>query len=263
MDLLERKLQLLEQKGWFEGVDHQRDALDRLLPTIRAAADPIMRDLYLKEVSERTGVSREVLLQQVTARPDPGFAGGGSAPPEPRRWGPSERPGEGTSGRREATRRRAVDAGERDLLRVLMKDRGWIARAASEVPPERFELPAFREVYEALLRSPENAGSQIFLEELSPSARKAWTWLDGFEAKYGAPDLDRMYVGACSALEVRPLRRQLADLTRRLQEPDLTMTAEAFDVLMGERARLKQEIAARFPEEMLKRSMRRGDVDAR
>jgi hypothetical protein len=41
------------------------------------------------------------------------------------------------------------------------------------------------------------------------------------------------------------------------------MTAEAFDVLMGERARLKQEIAARFPEEMLKRSMRRGDVDAR
>jgi DNA primase len=263
MDLLERKLQLLEQKGWFEGVDHQRDALDRLLPTIRAAADPIMRDLYLKEVSARTGVSREVLLQQVTARPDPGFAGGGSAPPEPRRWGPSERTGEGTSGRREAPRRRAVDAGERDLLRVLMKDRGWIARAASEVPPERFELPAFREVYEALLRSPENAGSQIFLEELSPSARKAWSWLDGFEAKYGAPDLDRMYVGACSALEVRPLRRQLADLTRRLQEPDLTMTAEAFDVLMGERARLNQEIAARFPEEMLKRSMRRGDVDAR
>jgi hypothetical protein len=101
------------------------------------------------------------------------------------------------------------------------------------------------------------------LEELSPSARKAWSWLDGFEAKYGAPDLDRMYVGACGALEVRPLRRQLADLTRRLQEPDLTMTAEAFDVLMGERARLKQEIAARFPEEMLKRSMRRGDVDAR
>jgi len=208
-------------------------------------------------------VSREVLLQQVTARPDPGFSGGGNAPPAPRRWGPGERPPEGTGGRRETTRRRAVDAGERDLLRVLMQDRGWIARAASEVPPERFELPAFREVYEALLRSPENAGSQIFLEELSPSARKAWSWLDGIEAKYGAPDIDRMYVGACSALEVRPLRRQLADLTRRLQEPDLTMTAEAFDVLMGERARLKQEIAARFPEEMLKRSMRRGDVDAR
>ena len=64
MDVLERKLQLLQQRGWFEGVEHQRDALDRLLPTIRATADPIMRDLYLKTVSERTGVSREVLQQQ-------------------------------------------------------------------------------------------------------------------------------------------------------------------------------------------------------
>ena len=67
-------MQLLEQKGWFEGVDHQREALDRLLPTLRAAADPITRDLYVKEVSERTGVTREVLLQQVTARPDPAYA---------------------------------------------------------------------------------------------------------------------------------------------------------------------------------------------
>jgi DNA primase len=265
MDLLERKLQLLEQKGWFEGVDHQRDALDRLLPTIRAAADPIMRDLYLKEVSERTGVTREVLLQQVTARPEPGSAAGPgrSDAPEPRRWGQGERPAAGAGARREVARRRVIDAGERDLLRVLMKDHGWIARAATEVPPERFELPAFREVYEALLRSPENAGSQIFLEELSPSARKAWSWLDSFEAKYGSPDLDRMYVGACSALEVRPLRRQLAELNRRLREPDLAMTAEAFDVLVGERSRLTREIAERFPEELLKRSMRRGDVDAR
>jgi hypothetical protein len=72
-----------------------------------------------------------------------------------------------------------------------------------------------------------------------------------------------MYVGACSALEVRPLRRQLAELNRRLREPDLAMTAETFDALVGDRARLKREIAERFPEELLKRSMRRGDVDAR
>src|SRR6185503_9340794 len=100
MDLLERKIQLLEQKGWFEGVDHQRDALDRLLPTIRAAADPITRDLYLKEVSQRTGVSREVLLQQVTARPEPGSVGGpsvrGDEPAERgQRWGQAERAPDG------------------------------------------------------------------------------------------------------------------------------------------------------------------------
>ena len=41
IDLLERKIQMLERKGYFEGVEHRREALDRLLPTIRAAADPI------------------------------------------------------------------------------------------------------------------------------------------------------------------------------------------------------------------------------
>jgi DNA primase len=264
IDLLERKVQLLEQKGWFEGVDHQRDALDRLLPTIRAAADPITRDLYLKEVSERTGVSREVLLQQVTARPGPGYAGGadGDAPPPASR--PHPEPDAGSQGRlREGVRRRQIDAGERDLLRVLMKDRSWVPRAAAEVPPERFETPAFREVYEALLRSPESAGSQIFLEELSSSARRAWAWLDSFEEKYGTPDLDRMYVGACSALEVRPLRRQLAALNRQIKEQDRAMTSDDFDALVQERARLNREIFTRFPEELLKRSIRRGDVDAR
>ena len=34
-------------------------------PTIRAASDPITRDLYLKAVSDRTGVSREALQQQL------------------------------------------------------------------------------------------------------------------------------------------------------------------------------------------------------
>ena len=70
-------------KGWFEGVEHQRDALDRLLPTIRAAADPIMRDLYLKKVSERTGVSREVLQEQA-ARPGSGSADRQPPAPEAR-----------------------------------------------------------------------------------------------------------------------------------------------------------------------------------
>ncbi len=61
VDLFERKIQLLERHGWFEGVEHRRDAVDRLLPTIRAAADPITRELYLSLAAGRAGVSKEVL----------------------------------------------------------------------------------------------------------------------------------------------------------------------------------------------------------
>jgi DNA primase len=250
VDLLERKIQLLEQKGWFEGVDHQRDALDRLLPTLRATADPISRDLYLKMVSERTGVSREVLLQQVAAKP--------AAGPSPSAAGPGQR----IDPRRPAVRRR-VSSAERDLLRVLIKERDWLVRAVAEVPPEWFETPELREVYESLTRSPENAGSGLFLEQLSPSARQAWAWLDSIEPKYGAPDPDRTYVDACRTLEARPLVRQLNALTRRLREQAAGLAAPDFDALIQERSRLTQELTSRFPEEMLKRPIRRGDLDAR
>ncbi|MBA3319346.1 MAG: DNA primase [Gemmatimonadales bacterium] len=253
IDVLERKIQLLEQKGWFEGVEHQREALDRLLPTIRAAADPITRDLYLKAVAERTGVSREVLREQAAARP-----------PSP---SPTPPPPDGLA-RVEAKpvrpvkRRRAEDLGaERDLLRVLMKEPAWLARAATEVPVDWFETSALREVYEALRRSPENAGSGIFLEQLSADARRAWTWLNGWEAKYGAPEPDVTYVAACRALEARPLRRQLAALNRKKSEGALT--SEEYETLVRERQRLTTELSSRYPEELLKRKLRRGDVDAR
>ncbi|HEX6669733.1 MAG TPA: DNA primase, partial [Gemmatimonadales bacterium] len=120
IDLLERKIQLLERKGWFEGVEHQREALDRLLPTIRAAADPITRDLYLKTVAERTGVSREVLREQAAAR-----AAAPAAPPPD-----APTPGRGRPVR--PARRRKADAevaAERLLLWVLMRDRSWIPKA--------------------------------------------------------------------------------------------------------------------------------------
>jgi DNA primase len=255
MDLIERKIQLLELRGWFEGVDHQREALDRLLPTIRAASDPIMRDLYLKKVSERTGVSREVLQEQA-ARPAYGSPERPSPPPESRH-------GQGRPVSRPPAKKRRVDAAERDLLRVLIKAPGWRERAAREVPPDWFETPELREVFVAIIGSPETVEAGLFLEHLSPGARRAWAWLDSIEAKYGSVDPDVTYADAWRALEVRPLRRQLAALERRQQEPVAALTAADLDALVAERHRLITEISSRFPEELLKRPMRRGKLDAR
>jgi DNA primase len=249
VDLLERKIQLLEQRGWFEGVDHQRDALDRLLPTIRAAADPITRDLYLKEVAARTGVSRETLVQQVAAKVEP-------APPPPS--APRGGPGMPRPGAPPAPPR--ADPNERELMRVLVGHPEWLTRAAAEVPPEWFESPALREVYESMLRSPENTGAVIFLEQLSPGARRAWQALNAIEAKYGTTDPDQTYVACCQALEVRPLRRQLDALGRRIRNG---LPAEEYESLMQERKRLEQEIAARSPTESWKRYNRRANRDAR
>ncbi len=99
------------------------------------------------------------------------------------------------------------------------------------------------------------------MEQLSPEARRAWAWLGGLEPKYGVPDADRTYVDACRALEVRPLRRQLTALARKRREGGLSQ--EEYDTIVRERQRLTREISSRYPEELLKRKLRREDVDAR
>ncbi|MDH5234835.1 MAG: DNA primase, partial [Gemmatimonadota bacterium] len=65
LDVFDRKVQLLERAGWFTDLQHKRRALDRLLPTIRAASDPVTRDLYLARAAEAAGVAREVLLAEL------------------------------------------------------------------------------------------------------------------------------------------------------------------------------------------------------
>ncbi len=47
VDVFDRKLQLLERKDMFKDTKAKRRALDRLLPTIRAASDPVTRGLYV------------------------------------------------------------------------------------------------------------------------------------------------------------------------------------------------------------------------
>jgi DNA primase len=84
VDVLERKIQLLDRKGLFRTLEGRREALDRLLPSIRAARDPITRELYIARAAEWSGVGRDVLEQEVgrleaAAPPAARQAGGGGA----------------------------------------------------------------------------------------------------------------------------------------------------------------------------------------
>src|SRR2546423_1304481 len=52
IDVFERKIQILERGGWFTDLRRRREALDKLLPTIRVTADPLTRDMYVSQTSE-------------------------------------------------------------------------------------------------------------------------------------------------------------------------------------------------------------------
>lgn len=71
IDLLDRQVQLLERRGWFADLRHRRTAIDKLLPTIRAAKDPLTRDLYLARLADATHLDKATILAEAESRPDP------------------------------------------------------------------------------------------------------------------------------------------------------------------------------------------------
>ncbi len=203
VDVLDRKIQLLERKGWFEGLEHRRDALDRLLPTARAAADPIARDLYLGRISERTGVSRAVLEREESSRPP--------APPE-RLAGPAPR------SQSPALPGRSRHPGarlEQQLLKTILSGGAWLERAREEIPPETFEVPSCREIFEAVLALSPSAPPSAALDGLSPQAQDAFQRLlqSATEERAAGVSFDEVYVGALQGLRARAVSRSLAPVS--------------------------------------------------
>jgi DNA primase len=210
IDLLERKLQLLERKGWFEGVEHRLQALDRLLPTVRAAADPMTRDLYLTIISERTGLSKDVLAQQSRAAPVTRRVA--PAPPAPA-----------------AKARGAGRAFERQLLQTLMAGDDWVQRARTEVPPDLIEDPLYRAMYEVLLAQPE--ATRQLPSGLSREGEILWAELRERTQGVAQQEVSGVFDRTVQILQARPQYRVLATL----KDP-------------GEKTRLRANLRTRYPE---------------
>jgi DNA primase len=174
VDVLERKLQLLAEKGWFEDLERRRSALDRLLPTIRAAADPITRELYLSRVAERTGVAKDVLERELRSGVARGAPSRQASPPA-------------TIGRVAAPSRGAGW----DLLRVLLVAPSFRERARESIRPEAFEVPEQRELFAALV-SEGTAGDQP-PPGLSAAAQLQWSRLREAADELEGANLDEMF----------------------------------------------------------------------
>jgi len=145
IDVFERKIQLLERAGMFSELHKKRRALDRLLPTVRATSDEIMRDLYLSRASEVSGVAREVLERELTGRSAPSS----SAPIRTvaPRISPEARVRRGD--RRAQHGERGASA-ERELARAMLSVRSRVEQIAEKLDEETFRDPVYRAIYHAL-----------------------------------------------------------------------------------------------------------------
>jgi len=130
VDPLERKIQILDRKAFFSSLPGRRRALDRLLPTIRAAKDPVTRDLYLARVAEAAGVRAGTLENELVALPARPLSVGPSAPTA----GPQEFPSNA----------------EKALLLLMLVSDEWKSRVLAVVDAENFAFSPYRAVFEAL-----------------------------------------------------------------------------------------------------------------
>jgi DNA primase len=220
VDLFERKIQMLERKGWFENVEHSREAVDRLLPTIRATADPITRELYLSLAAKRAGVSKDVLEQELASDRSAGQWGRGVGGPErARSMGVSAASPQVGRARRNP---------ETQLLTALLAAPEWMDRAREELAPSLFESPRLREIFEALLRR--EAASDQIPEGLSEEAARAWSYLKEAAHDPNRPDSATLYDRSAQILRARPQYREM----HTLADP-------------GDKQRKRSELRARFP----------------
>ncbi len=139
VDVLDRKIAILEERDYFGSIDSTRRALDRLLPTLRAVTDPRQRDIYLATVAERTGVRIDTLEAELREARAP-------RPGPPRRATPVRR--------RPAPRFHGLGV-ERQLLLLLIKHRDWIDKAAERIGPADLEDAGYRAIFEELINDPE------------------------------------------------------------------------------------------------------------
>jgi DNA primase len=226
VDVLDRKLQILEQRGFFGDIEGVRHALDRLLPTVRAAADPALKDIYVSRVAQRTGVRRETIERALTsdrplfgavaARRDRADADRRSG--EERRAGPKPERSRGA---------------ERQLLQLLLRDATRIEPASRVLQPSHFRDAIYRELYDWVL------GGTNDLERLSADARQQLELLQNEPMEFG--EGDRAFDDMVGDLLVRPLKWEERRLRREMkQSTDDAERSELYRQIIALRVRERE-----------------------
>ena len=246
IDVFERKIQILERGGWFADLRRKRQALDRLLPTLRATSDPLTRDMYLGHASDAAGVTRDLLEREISAPARgrgayagrPPTPGGNEANPREQRGRPSPPPD--IARVRRGERRRVggerTTAAERELTRVLLHRPAYFEQVIERVGADSFRDPELRRIFAAMVEHGADAGFDVLAGSLSGDA--VVLMQDLLEETGGLEHADETVAGSLAAIHK-------GDLARRMEEIDASMplaTDDQKDSLTQEKMQLVEEL---------------------
>jgi len=241
VDVMERKIQILDRRGWFSDIEHRREALDRLLPTIRATKDPIQRELYLGLVAERSGVGKAVLEQEVNSASS-------LARLAPRATRPTEAP---ASRPAEPTRADGARA-ELVLLQLMVANGEWRTRCREGILPEWFEEPGRRELFEAVV-AVAGDGPAVPPEGTPPKLAERWARMLA-EPLPATGQEDRLFNDASRRLERRPKQRECDALLAQIR----TASDAERGALMARHVKMVRDLRDEYPELSSAKGFNRG-----
>jgi DNA primase len=227
VDILERKIQILTRRGFFGSLSGRRRALDALLPTIRAATDPIARDLYLARVAEAAGIRKETLAEEVSGRMEaPRPSAAPLAPPAEEQFGPAAQT-------------------EKSILLVMLQSAEWKARVLAEVDRENFSSARYRAVFDALAEDrPER------LDEISARVLE-----DLQAAGLGVVSADDVFAWAINNIEADRKSREIIRLQREI---DIASETDKARLTLEKRALTDERNAKRPTWKILETARRKG-----
>ncbi|NUO39706.1 MAG: DNA primase [Gemmatimonadaceae bacterium] len=243
IDVFERKIQILERGGWFADLRKKRQALDRLLPTLRATSDPLTRDMYLGHASDAAGVTRELLERELNAGPrsrmgragrDPGPAVAHAAEQRGRPTPPPD-----MARVRRGDRRRTTERGtgaERELLRVVLHRPAYFEQVVERVGVEQFRDPELQRIFAAMIEAGPDASPEALAAGLDEDSVAVLQEL--LEETGGLEFAEKTIVGGLAVLHER-------ELTGRMEEIDRLMplaNGREKDALMSEKMELVREL---------------------
>ena len=223
IDVFDRKVQILERGGWFADLRRKRQALDKLLPTIRAAADPLMRDLYVARTAEVAGISKELLYRELATTGERGarapVASSASDDEPPLEMPPDladEPPPRSGERRAPVDRRQGRHAqgarAERELIRALLHFRRYVDAVAERIGAESFEDPTYRAIFSELLARDEDASIEEIAQALDVDATA--TLQELLDEQGGLDHVDVLIRDSVSWLRKREIDAEMLEIQR-------------------------------------------------
>jgi DNA primase len=235
VDVFERKLNELQRNGYFADLHRKRVAIDKLLPTLRATADSVTREIYLSRASEVSGVRTDVLEREVnqmstlvasTVRTP-------SVPPAPLT---DDRLG---LDQRLEQQRFLQDEDfeiERPLVRILLHRRSLLEQTAERIGPEELRDPALQDIYRVLLSVPVEESMEVVASRLQAGSAHCFAQLQRHPIGDGE-QVEAQIEGSIANIRSAALKREMAKAQDKLR----IASPEEQDQILSEKVRLRNQ----------------------